>query len=80
MPPKKEAPAKAPAEESGADDEERELVEKELVITYLKSRLGRCGLRDTDIGPTVSERAARHMLMPAGCACIPEHSLLRELL
>ncbi len=44
MPPKKEAPAKAPAEETGADDEERELVEKELVITYLKSRLGRCGL------------------------------------
>eukprot|EP00891_Asterochloris_glomerata_P000279 jgi/Astpho2/279/fgenesh1_pg.00010_%23_42_t len=41
MPPKKEAPAKAPAEETGADDEERELVEKELVITYLKSRLGR---------------------------------------
>ena len=41
MPPKKEVPAKAPAEESGADDEERELVEKELVITYLKSRLGR---------------------------------------
>ena len=43
MPPKKETSAKAPAEDGGADDEERELVEKELVITYLKSRLGRCG-------------------------------------
>ena len=42
MPPKKDdkkGAAEAPPPDDGA---ERELVEKELVIGYLKSKLGRC--------------------------------------
>ncbi len=42
MPPKKDDKKKA--EEIPVEDgAERELVEKELVIGYLKSKLGRCG-------------------------------------
>ena len=47
MPPKKEAPAKAaataksPAEDALGDEVEKELVEKELLISFLKTRLGR---------------------------------------
>ncbi len=39
MPPKKE-----PASELADASEEKEMVEKELVISYLKSKLGRCPL------------------------------------
>ena len=40
MPPKPVAAAKAT--EDGAADHEREFVEKELVISFLKTRLSRC--------------------------------------
>ena len=47
MPPKKKEAAAKDAGQPAADDgAERELVEKELVIGYLKSKLGRCFLWD----------------------------------
>ena len=41
MPPKKDAAKGAGAEEPEPDEEEREMVEKELVISYLRTKLGR---------------------------------------
>ena len=42
MPPKKkEAGGKAQAEDAEPQEEEKELLERELVIGYLKSKLGR---------------------------------------
>ncbi|KAK9817802.1 hypothetical protein WJX72_002415 [[Myrmecia] bisecta] len=41
MPPKKEVKSPKSGEEAEPDEEERELVEKELVINYLKTKLGR---------------------------------------
>ena len=41
MPPKKKEEKKAAVDEDGPDEEEKELKERELVINYLKSKLGK---------------------------------------
>lgn len=69
MAPKKDDKKKEAApEQTGPSEEERELVEKELLISYLKSKLGRCGVERAlsanapASGPGPSGTAAAHLL------------------
>ena len=66
MPPKKDA-KKAGGEDEGPQEEEKDLIEKELTISYLKMKLAACATYPSVLRSAHSSCFARQLV----CCCLP---------